>query len=41
MIKEYGNLSVRDVMLRFNLCRCLMAGSGLGILLVAEALLAR
>jgi hypothetical protein len=37
MIKEYGNLSARDVMLRFNLCRLVMALAGLGILLAVEA----
>jgi Gnt-I system low-affinity gluconate transporter len=37
MIKEYGNLSPRDVMVRFNLCRFLMALAGLGVLLVVEA----
>src|SRR5262249_55841898 len=36
MIKEYCNLSVRDVMLRFNGCRVLMSLTGLGLLLVAE-----
>jgi Gnt-I system low-affinity gluconate transporter len=38
MIKEYGNLSVRDVMLRFNACRIIMAFSGAGMLLLYEAL---
>lgn len=38
MVKEYCNLSVRDVMLRFNSCRILMSLLGLGLLLVAEAL---
>jgi gluconate transporter len=37
MIKEYGNLTPSDVMLRVNLCRCIMALSGLAILLAAEA----
>ena len=37
MVKEYGNLSPRDVMVRFNLCRLIMALAGLGILLAAEA----
>ena len=37
MIKEYGNLSPRDVMVRFNLCRLLMSLAGLGVLLAAEA----
>jgi gluconate transporter len=40
MIKEFGNLSVRDVMLRFNSCRVLMALTGAGILLAYEALTA-
>jgi H+/gluconate symporter-like permease len=39
MVKEYGNLTTGDVMLRFNGCRLLMASSGVGILLIAEALL--
>lgn len=33
MIKEYGNMSVRDVMVKFNKCRIIMSVSGLGILL--------
>jgi gluconate transporter len=37
MVKEYGNLSARDVMLRFNLCRVIMALAGLGVLLIVEA----
>jgi H+/gluconate symporter-like permease len=37
MIKEYGNLSVRDVMLRYNACRIPMSLAGLAMLLVAEA----
>lgn len=37
MIKEYGNVSVRDVMLKFNLCRISMSLAGLGILLLYEA----
>lgn len=36
MVKEFGNLSVRDVMLRFNACRILMALTGLAILLAYE-----
>ena len=40
MIKEYGNLSVRDVMLRFNACRILMALTGAAVLLAYEALTA-
>jgi H+/gluconate symporter-like permease len=39
MIKEYGNLSVRDVVFRFNACRVIMALTGLGTLLIAERLL--
>lgn len=38
MIKEYGNLSVRDVMLRLNACRIIMSLTGLAILLAYEAL---
>ena len=37
MIKEYGNLSARDVMLRFNACRLVMALAGLAMLLIVEA----
>src|SRR5207249_4177311 len=37
MVKEYGNLSASDVMLRFNACRLLMALAGLGVLLAVEA----
>ena len=36
MIKEYGNLSVRDILVRFNFCRGVMALVGLGILLICE-----
>jgi H+/gluconate symporter-like permease len=39
MVKEYGNVSVRDVMLKFNLCRISMSLAGLGILLAYEALM--
>jgi H+/gluconate symporter-like permease len=39
MVKEFGNLSVRDVMVRFNSCRMIMSLTGLGILLLAQALL--
>ncbi len=39
MLKEYGNLSTSDIMLRVNGCRLLMAVCGLGILLIAEAVL--
>lgn len=41
MVKEYGNLSVRDVMVRFNACRVVMSLSGLAILLIYEALFVR
>jgi H+/gluconate symporter-like permease len=37
MIKEYGNVSVRDVMIKFNACRISMSVGGLIILLVYEA----
>ena len=36
LIKEYGNLSVRDVLVRYNYCRGVMALVGLGILLLCE-----
>jgi len=36
MVKEYYNLSVRDVMLRFNACRIAMSLLGLGLLLLFE-----
>ncbi|MBI2806195.1 MAG: hypothetical protein HYX68_14535 [Planctomycetes bacterium] len=36
MVKEYGNLSTSDVLLRFNGCRLPMALTGAGILLVVE-----
>jgi gluconate transporter len=36
MVKEYGNLSTSDVLVRFNGCRLLMALTGLAILLVVE-----
>src|SRR5207244_1820768 len=39
MIKEFGNLSTSDVMLRFNGCRLLMAFCGLILLLIAEKIL--
>lgn len=39
MVKEYCNLSVRDVMIRFNTCRILMSLLGLALLLGAEWLL--
>ncbi len=41
MIKEYCNLSVRDVMLKFNACRITMSLTGLGLLLVYEWLARR
>jgi Gnt-I system low-affinity gluconate transporter len=37
MIKEYGNLSVRDVMVKFNICRISMSLLGLALLLLYEA----
>jgi gluconate transporter len=37
MVKEYGNLSVRDVMIRVNACKILMSLTGLAMLLVVEA----
>jgi H+/gluconate symporter-like permease len=36
MVKEYCNLSVRDVFLRFNACRSTMSLTGLGLLLLYE-----
>jgi Gnt-I system low-affinity gluconate transporter len=33
LMKEYGNLSVRDVLIRLNACRIIMSLSGLGLLL--------
>ena len=36
MVKEYGNLSTSDVLVRFNGCRLLMALTGLTILLIVE-----
>lgn len=41
LIKEYCNLSVRDVMLRFNACRMFMSLTGLGLLLAYAALFPR
>lgn len=38
MIKEYCNLSVRDVLLKFNACRITMSLVGLALLLAYEAL---
>jgi gluconate transporter len=38
MVKEYCNLSVRDVMLKFNACRITMSLVGLALLLAYEAL---
>jgi GntP family gluconate:H+ symporter len=37
LVKEYCNLSVRDVMFRFNLCRIPMSLLGVSILLAYEA----
>ena len=39
LVKEYGNLNARTVMVRYNLCRACMACTGLAILLVCERLL--
>jgi H+/gluconate symporter-like permease len=39
MIKEYGNLSVRDVMLKFNACRIAMSLLGLAILWLYESIM--
>ena len=36
MVKEYANLSVADVMVRFNACRISMSLTGLGLLLLVE-----
>jgi gluconate transporter len=36
MVKEYGNLSASDVMLKFNGCRLVMALTGVTILLTVE-----
>jgi H+/gluconate symporter-like permease len=36
MVKEYCNLSVRDVLVRFNACRIVMSLTGLGLLLLVE-----
>lgn len=36
MVKEYCNLSVRDVIFRFNACRITMSLTGLGLLLAWE-----
>jgi H+/gluconate symporter-like permease len=37
LVKEYCNLGVRDILLRFNSCRIVMSLTGLGLLLVYEA----
>jgi Gnt-I system low-affinity gluconate transporter len=37
MVKEFGNLSVRDVMVRFNACKILMSLAGLAMLVAVEA----
>ena len=39
MVKEYGNLSARDVLFKFNAMRIVTALAGLGILLLAEAMI--
>ncbi|HZZ77021.1 MAG TPA: SLC13 family permease [Gemmataceae bacterium] len=39
MIKEYGNVSTSDVILRFNGCRLVMALTGVAILLIVEAIM--
>ena len=36
MVKEYGNLGVRDVLIKFNACRVFMALSGLAMLLAVQ-----
>ena len=36
MVKEYGNVSVRDVMVKFNFCRISMSLAGLAMLLTYE-----
>jgi gluconate transporter len=41
MVKEYCNLSVRDVLIRFNGCRIFMSVFGLVLLLLYEVWLAR
>jgi gluconate:H+ symporter, GntP family len=38
MVKEYCNLSVRDVLIRFNACRVIMSLTGLALLLAYEYL---
>jgi len=38
MVKEYGNITVRDVMLKFNACRIFMSLFGLAMLLAYELL---
>jgi Gnt-I system low-affinity gluconate transporter len=38
LVKEYCNLGVRDVLVRFNSCRITMSLAGLGLLLAYEAL---
>jgi gluconate transporter len=37
LMKEYGNLSVRDVLIRFNACRIIMSLGGLAMLLAYAA----
>ncbi len=36
MVKEYANLSVKDVLVRFNACRISMSLTGMGLLLLVE-----
>ncbi len=36
LVKEYGNLSVRDVLVRYNVCRAIMAVVGLAVLMCCE-----
>ena len=38
MIKEYGNLSVRDVFIKYNACRIFMSLLGLGFLLLCNSI---
>jgi len=41
LVKEYANISVRDVMTRFNLCRITMSLTGFTILLAYEMIMLR
>ena len=36
MLKEYGNLTVRDVFIKYNACRIFMSLLGLALLLICE-----